>query len=178
MAWKKSPSRYLALCLAAFACFSAQAGDDGAPYLPDIKSENGMNWLAADEMRYLCAGNSIYVAAKLSGTDADFSEIFKRLYTKKSVGISIGEIEDELERLGIAHKTIRLSWAQIFANKGGLFIVYTPPHAFAPGERMSVIAVGSGFKPPFGFYATYAAGGALLALGAAALLFKLVRGKK
>lgn len=50
--------------------------------------------------------------------------------------------------------------------------------AFAPGERMSVIAVGSGFKPPFGFYATYAAGGALLALGAAALLFKLVRGKK
>lgn len=117
----------MALCLAAFACFSAQAGDDGAPYLPDIKSENGMNWLAADEMRYLCAGNSIYVAAKLSGTDADFSEIFKRLYTKKSVGISIGEIEDELERLGIAHKTIRLSWAQIFANKGGLFIVYTPP---------------------------------------------------
>lgn len=211
MAWKKSPSRYLALCLAAFACFSAQAGDDGAPYLPDIKSENGMNWLAADEMRYLCAGNSIYVAAKLSGTDADFSEIFKRLYVKKSVGISIGEIEDELERLGIAHKTIRLSWAQIFANKGGLFIVYTPPpegmdlghfyvarvldgcvqivdppsapsivqkDAFAPGERMSVIAVGSGFKPPFGFYATYAAGGALLALGAAALLFKLVRGKK
>lgn len=80
-----------------------------------------------DDIRVLCGANSVYIAAKMLGHDVQYLDIYKKLYPQENSLVSIADIENNLDYLGIRHETLKMTWGEISKHADIVFILYTYP---------------------------------------------------